>query len=83
MKICPTSVLLVAFRLPDLIEDLDLLNDSVVQAYDILRLDVGAPVLLEYLQFVSNMKHAVEDRLFFRIEWGTEVRRVGHVVYSL
>ena len=63
---------------PYLVELLHLLDDLVVERYDIVAADVCAAVLLEKGELVPDGEDSVEDGLFARVEWCADGRRVGH-----
>lgn len=73
-------VLFVALVGANVVQLLDLGNQSVVEFEHILGADVGAAVALEYRELVAQLEQAVEDGLFLDVERGAYKRRVGHGV---
>lgn len=63
-----TLVLLEPFRLSDLIQDDNLLDNLVVQRENILALYIGRAVTLQKFQLSADGLQLVENRLLFRIQ---------------
>lgn len=67
-KVSSTLVLLEPFRLSDLIQDDNLLDNLVVQRENILALYIGRAVTLQKFQLSADGLQLVENRLLFRIQ---------------
>ena len=80
-----TLTLIILLRLidSDLVKQLDLVNHSLVKSYNIRRLDISCPILLEKSQFVSYAHQTIEDGLLLRIEGQRKGWSVGHLAEGL
>ena len=58
---------------------MNLFHHLIVEAEDIMGLDVRRFILLEQGKLISDVQHTVENGLFRRIQGHTESWRVGHL----
>lgn len=73
-----TSILLLSFMCPYLIQGFNLLNDLVVICVHVLRSDILCLVLLQQQEAIAYGETFIENGLLVRIERGSEGRRVCH-----